>query len=72
MPEFTQMIRWNAGFVRGLAESVLARAKVIRETLETSISKKPLVTKAKKKNVAAKKALKRVSKAARKTKRNKN
>lgn len=30
----TELIRWNAGFVRGLAQSVLDRAKVIRLSLE--------------------------------------
>lgn len=29
------MIRWNANFVRGLAESVLERARKIRGTLVT-------------------------------------
>jgi len=33
MTDITQMIRWNANFVRGLAQSVLDRAKVIRSTL---------------------------------------
>jgi hypothetical protein len=33
MTDLTQMIRWNANFVRGLAQSVLDRAKVIRSSL---------------------------------------
>jgi hypothetical protein len=77
----SQMIRWNANFVRGLAQSVLDRAKVIRSTLEPYASelttlaqskagkkqrpKKEMVQKA-----AAKKALKKVVKSStRKTKR---
>ncbi len=36
MTDLTQMIRWKAGFVRGLAQSVLARAKNIREALDKS------------------------------------
>jgi hypothetical protein len=30
----SQMIRWNANFVRGLAQTVLERAKTIRSTLK--------------------------------------
>ena len=33
MTDLSQVIRWNAGFVRGLAQSVLDRAKTIRSTL---------------------------------------
>ena len=33
MTELSQMIRWNTGFMRGLAESVLNRAKLIRSSL---------------------------------------
>lgn len=33
MADLTQVIRWNAGFLRGLAQSVLDRAKVIRSSL---------------------------------------
>jgi hypothetical protein len=33
MPEISNMIRWNANFVRGLAQSVLERARVIRGSL---------------------------------------
>lgn len=36
MTDFSQVIRWNANFVRGLAESVLNRAKVIRSSLTPS------------------------------------
>lgn len=43
----TDLIRWNAGFVKGLAQSVLERAKVIRLSLEPE--KKPARKTAKKK-----------------------
>jgi hypothetical protein len=33
MTDISQMIRWKTGFVRGLAQSVLERAKAIRSTL---------------------------------------
>ena len=33
MTDLSQMFRWNTGFVRGLAQSVLERAKVIRGSL---------------------------------------
>lgn len=33
MTGVSQMFRWNANLVRGLAQSVLERAKVIRSTL---------------------------------------
>jgi hypothetical protein len=33
MTDLTQIVRWNTGFMRGLAESVLNRAKTIRSTL---------------------------------------
>lgn len=36
----TDLIRWNAGFVKGLAQSVLERAKVIRLSLEPATEKK--------------------------------
>ena len=42
MTDLSQMIRWNAGFVRGLAQSVLDRAKSIRTTL-TNYSDEPVV-----------------------------
>jgi len=35
MTDLSEMIRWNANFVRGLAQSVLDRAKVIRSTLKS-------------------------------------
>ncbi len=35
MTDLSGMIRWNANFVRGLAESVLNRAKVIRSSLSS-------------------------------------
>jgi hypothetical protein len=34
MAELSQMIRWNAGFVRGLAEGILRRAEKIRSSLK--------------------------------------
>jgi hypothetical protein len=40
--DVTELIRWNAGFVRGLAQSVLDRAKVIRLSLEQATGRKPL------------------------------
>lgn len=33
MTDLSNMIRWNTNFVRGLAQSVLERAKTIRGTL---------------------------------------
>ena len=33
MTDFSQMIRWNANFVRGLAQSVLERAKAVRGSI---------------------------------------
>ncbi|MGE3759664.1 MAG: hypothetical protein AB7H97_17995 [Pseudobdellovibrionaceae bacterium] len=36
----TDLIRWNAGFVKSLAQSVLERAKVIRLSLEPATQKK--------------------------------
>lgn len=53
----TELIRWNAGFVRGLAQSVLDRAKVIRLSLDQAAGRKPLKKVAKK---VAKKAVKKV------------
>lgn len=38
MTDISDMIRWNAGFVRGLAQSVLERAKAIRGSLQTVTS----------------------------------
>ena len=45
----TDLIRWNAGFVKGLAQSVLERATVIRLSLESSTEKKAAKKTAKKK-----------------------
>jgi hypothetical protein len=42
MTDLSHVIRWNAGFVRGLAQSVLDRAKSIRTTL-TNYSDEPVV-----------------------------
>jgi hypothetical protein len=59
--DVTELIRWNAGFVRGLAQSVLDRAKVIRLSLEQATGRKPLkkvVKKAAKKATPGKKARK--------------
>lgn len=53
MTDLTQVIRWNAGFVRGLAESVLNRAKSIRSTL-VSYSDEPVVRAAAKTTTAKK------------------
>ena len=36
MTDLTQVIRWNTGFVRGLAQSVLDRAKIVRSTLTSA------------------------------------
>lgn len=67
MADLSQVIRWNANFVRGLAQSVLDRAKVIRSTLAPYTPESPLfgasktkavkmtVKKAAKKSVSAKK-----------------
>jgi len=69
MTDFTQMIRWNANFVRGLAESVLNRAKVIRSSL-TSASETPKSArkvKAKKAALKSKPAIKRPGKRAKRT-----
>jgi hypothetical protein len=41
MTDLSQLVRWNAGFVRGLAESVLNRAKSIRTTL-TAYGEEPV------------------------------
>ena len=79
MTDLSQMLRWNANFVRGLAQSVLERAKVIRSTLtpsalsageptftvQTKGGKKAKLTVKKSPRKAAKKAIK----TARKTKR---
>ena len=39
MADFSQMLRWNANFVRGLAQSVLERAQVIRGSLKKELKK---------------------------------
>lgn len=36
MAELTQLLRWNTNFVRGLAQTVLERAKSIRNSLPAS------------------------------------
>lgn len=60
MTDLTQLVRWNAGFVRGLAESVLNRAKSIRTTLtaygEEPVAKSAKATTGGKKRGTAKKA----------------
>jgi hypothetical protein len=33
MADLTNVIRWNAGFIRGLAQSVLERARTVRSGL---------------------------------------
>jgi hypothetical protein len=33
MTDLTQVIRWNTGFIRGLAQSVLEHAKTVRGSL---------------------------------------
>lgn len=40
MADITNVIRWNANFVRGLAQSVLERARVIRGTLTAPAQKR--------------------------------
>lgn len=40
MADLSQVIRWNTNFVRGLAESVLSRAKVIRSGLKPKTASK--------------------------------
>lgn len=37
MTDISDMIRWNANFVRGLAQSVLERAKSIRNSVSAGI-----------------------------------
>ena len=72
MTDLTQVIRWNAGFMRGLAESVLHRAKTIRNSLNpyasaaTPVSAKPKKTSKRtitKKNTPKKSAGSRAAKA---------
>lgn len=52
------MIRWNASFIRGLAESVLKRARVIRSSLTpySGGSDSPAGQKRKRKKAAVKRA----------------
>jgi hypothetical protein len=66
MKDLTQMIRWNAGFVRGLAQSVLERAQVIRGTLKPVKAEPVAASAAKTAKISVKKAVKT---AARKAKR---
>lgn len=60
MTDLTQMIRWNTSFVRGLAESVLNRAKVIRTSLGPQTKAKPVKKTSAKKTT--KKAVRRAPK----------
>jgi len=76
MADLTQMIRWNANFVRGLAQSVLDRAKTIRTSLnpygvETAVAAEPATGKLTAKKVTVSKAAKKAKPAGkvRKTKR---
>jgi hypothetical protein len=80
MTDLSQMIRWNANFVRGLAQSVLERAKVIRSQLKPGKGEAGVIvvqTKGKgaSKKIAVKKSPKRTARktatkaAVRKTKR---
>ena len=66
MADLTQMIRWNANFVRGLAQSVLDRAKVIRSTLTPYSSDAPVFTAAKSGGKTSSKRM-TIKKAAKKT-----
>ena len=64
------MIRWNANFVRGLAESVLNRAKVIRTSLTAGeTASKAEVPKKTSKRTLKKAAVKRATRLGRSTKR---
>ena len=57
MADLSQVIRWNANFVRGLAQSVLERAKTIRGSLSPAASvKKSAAKKASAKKTAVKTA----------------
>jgi hypothetical protein len=61
MTDLSQMIRWNAGFVRNLAQTVLERAKTIRTSLST-YSAEPVTMaekKPRKKTTATKKPTKK-------------
>ncbi len=60
MTGIENMIRWNANFVRGLAQSVLERAKVIRGSLNPKTEgRRKAVRKAVKKAVRRGKASRR-------------
>lgn len=48
MSELSQMIRWNTKFVRGLAQSVLERARVIRHGLNMAAAEAGAVSQEKK------------------------
>gem|GEM_PF-5492972 len=63
MADISGMIRWNANFVRGLAESVLNRAKVIRTSLvaTTSLEAKASPSPKKSKRKIKKEAVKRAT-----------
>jgi hypothetical protein len=65
MTDLSQMIRWNAGFVRNLAQTVLDRAKTIRTSLTTynAPEVKSEEKKARKKSAAARKNVKKTVKA---------
>jgi hypothetical protein len=71
MTDISGMIRWNANFVRGLAESVLSRAKTIRTSLTKEAGaegpKRPAAKKSKR--TLKKAAVKRATTPGRRTKR---
>lgn len=70
MTDLSQMIRWNANFVRGLAESVLNRAKVIRTSLTAgNMPEKNEAPKKSSKRTLKKAAVKRATTPGRRTKR---
>ncbi len=65
MTDLSQMLRWNAGFVRGLAQSVLERARLIRSTL-SPVAAEAVVKSAKpkaKKTRVKKKAMRKTKRA---------
>ncbi len=58
MTDLSNVIRWNANFVRGLAESVLNRARVIRSSLspaQTAVAAAPEAKVKVKRTLSAKK-----------------
>jgi hypothetical protein len=70
MTDISGMIRWNANFVRGLAESVLSRAKTIRTSLTKEAAEQPKKSPAKRsKRTMKKSAVKRATTPGRRTKR---